>query len=103
MEKLWTTTEAAKFLGVDEAGVQQLVKDGKLTGYKLGGQFVRFQPEQVRALKSQGLAQSRPAAVAGAVPKARWRQKLQDVWYFYDFYLLSFALLAVIVVYLIAS
>ncbi len=51
MEKLWTTAEAAQYLGITEVDVEQLVREGKLTGYKLGGQFLRFRPNQVEELK----------------------------------------------------
>ncbi|MBI1992278.1 MAG: helix-turn-helix domain-containing protein [Candidatus Omnitrophica bacterium] len=102
MEKLWTTSEVAKFLDVAEVDVEQLVRQGKLTGYKLGGQFLRFRPEQVEALK--GTLQFRPA---GAKPtgnrQGSWFDRLRDFLYFYDFYVVSATLLAAMVVYLIVS
>lgn len=105
MEKLWTTSEAATFLGVQEADIERLVKDGKLTGYKLAGQFVRFKPDQVKALKASGAVRvAAPAAVAVAAPSGEpWQDRLRDLWYFYDFYLLSFVLLAALVIYLISA
>ena len=102
MEKLWTTAEAAQFLGITDVDVEALVRQGTLTGYKLGGQFLRFRPDQVAALKGQ--LKIRPAAsrpVAGQ--KGPWLRSLQDVLYFYDFYIVSAACLAVLMVYLIAS
>ena len=101
MEKLWTTAEAAQFLGVNEADVEELVKQGKLTGYKLGGQFLRFRPDQVQGLKRGVPVQG--AAAAEVVPREAWRASLRDFLYFYDFYLISALCLAVVVVYLIAS
>ena len=102
MEKLWTTHEVAQFLGVTELDVEQLVEQGKLTGYKLGGQFLRFRPEQVQTLKGTLTFRSN----AG---KPVWRrtdslsQQVRDFFYFYDFYLVSASFLAVLVIYLIAS
>ena len=102
MEKLWTTAEAAQYLGVTEADVEDLVQQGKLTGYKLGGQFTRFRPDQVQALK--GMVKLRPAAGRPA-----WSQKdplghhVKDFLYFYDFYLASAFFLAALIVYLIAA
>ena len=101
MEKLWTTSEAAEFLGIDELDVEQLVKDGKLTGYKLGGQFLRLRPEQVKQLKAQGLTPSGAGRSARAASGELWHEKLRDAWYFYDFYVVSFVLLAGLVIYLI--
>ena len=98
MEKLWTMGEVASFLGIEEAEVERLVQEGRLTGYKLGGQFLRFRPDQVESLK--GTLQF----PAGTRPKARrrlpWFTDMREFLYFYDFYVVSASLLAVAVVYL---
>lgn len=102
MEKLWTTTEVARYLKVREQDVEQLVHEGKLTGYKLGGKFLRFRPDQVQGLK--GVIQPRSEQdIASAVPVEPWQAKLREALYFYDFYLLSAVLLASVLIYLIAS
>ena len=101
MEKLWTTAEVAKCLGIPEADVEGLVQQGRLTGYKLGGQFLRFRPDQVQTLKRTVPVKS-SAAPNGSGPDP-WRASLGDFLYFYDFYLVSALCLAVVVVYLIAS
>lgn len=102
MEKLWTTAEVARFLGVTETDVEGLVKQGRLTGYKLGGEFLRFRPDQVQTLK-----QAAPAIPAAAAPDGQpqepWRASVGDFLYFYDFYLVSAFCLAIVVVYLIAA
>jgi len=103
MEKLWTTSEVAQYLGLTESEVEGLVRDGKLTGYKLGGKFLRFRPEQVQALKpTLSIQRTAPVqvAMAGAVS---WPERLRDFLYFYDLYVVSFVLLAGLVVYLVAS
>ena len=102
MEKLWTTQEVARFLGIEEVDVEQLVRDGKLTGYKLGGQFVRFQPAQVKALHST-LRLRRTGAKRAGVRHEPWFARMRDTLYFYDFYLVSATLLAVLLVYLLVS
>ncbi len=102
MEKLWTTTEVAHYLGINDVDVEQLVREGKLTGYKLGGEFLRFRPDQVEALK--GKIRFRPSAhQSSAILTDSWPRQLRDFFYFYDFYLASATLLAVLVIYLIAS
>ena len=103
MEKLWTTAEVARYLGIDEGDVEQLVREGKLTGYKLGGKFLRFTPSQVEALK--GTIRIEPAAGQTALRDAGSGgvHSLQEFLYFYDFYVISAALLAVLVIYLIAT
>jgi len=101
MEKLWTTAEVAQFLGIGDVDVEQLVREGKLTGYKLGGQFLRFRPDQVEALKNS--MRFRRAAEAAAVPaRDSWLQQAVDFLYFYDFYVISAGLLAMLIIYLIA-
>ena len=102
MEKLWTTSEVAKFLGISDIDVEQLIQQGKLTGYKLGGEFLRFRPDQVKALKAT--MRFRRSTTVSVVPAgASWPQQVRDFFYFYDFYLVSAGLLAVLVVYLIAT
>ena len=101
MQKLWTTNEAAQFLGITELDVEDLVRQGKLTGYKLGGQFLRFRPEQVEALK--GTVRPRVSGKPAWRGRDRWPQQAKDFFYFYDFYVISASFLAVLVIYLIAS
>ena len=102
MEKLWTTAEAAQYLGITEADLEELVRQGKLTGYKLGGQFTRFRPDQVQALK--GMIKLRPSGGKGAsTRKDPLRNHVKDFLYFYDFYLASAFFLAALIVYLIAA
>ena len=102
MEKLWTTAEAAQCLGINEVDVEGLVRQGLLTGYRLGGKFLRFRPDQVAALKGQ--LRVRPNTNTGVARRnGSWFHALQDFLYFNDFYIVSASCLAVLVVYLIAS
>lgn len=102
MEKLWTTAEAAEYLGIQEVDVEQLVKEGKLNGYKLGGQFLRFRPDQVVALK--GTIRFRPNTKKMLGTRtAPWYYQLRDFFYFYDFYIVSVSLVAMLVIYLMVS
>lgn len=103
MEKLWTTTEVAKYLGVSEEEVEGLVREGRLTGYKLGGQFLRFRPDQVQGLRGQ-LGRRRPQGVPGTTAQPMiWQERVRDFIYFYDFYILSFLLLIGVMIYLMSS
>jgi len=108
MEKLWTTAEAAQYLGVTEDDVERLVRSGQLTAHKLGGQFLRFQPDQVKALKPAQLeaasrASASPTAVGAAAPASPWQARVRDFLYFNDLYLMSAGLLAGLVVYLLIA
>jgi excisionase family DNA binding protein len=101
MEKLWTTQEVAQCLGIEEADVEQLMRQGKLTAYRLGGQFLRFKPGQVEALK--GTLRFRRRSLTQTRPGESWVTRLRDLVYFYDFYVVSASLLAALVVYLVVS
>lgn len=103
MEKLWTTNEVAQCLGIRETDVEQLVKEGKLTGYKLGGQFLRFRPDQVEALKATVKPRDPEEVAEAPPPKDSVGAQFIDFIYYYDFYLVSAALLAAMVSYLIAT
>ena len=100
MEKLWTTAEVATCLGISEGEVEQLVREGRLTGYKLGGQFLRFQPEQVKGL--QGKLSARRVSGAGGAQalKLGWQARARDFFYLYDFYILSALLFVGVMLYL---
>ena len=102
MEKLWTTAEAAQFLGINDVDVEELVRQGTLTGYRLGGKFLRFRPDQVTTLKGQLRGRPNTNTVI-ARRGGSWFDTLQDFLYFNDFYIISASCLAVLVVYLIAS
>jgi len=102
MEKLWTMREAAAALGVTERDVEQLVREGKLTGYQLGGQFLRFRPSQVESLKGQ-IAFRRQVGRPAQDTSRTWLNRVKDFLYFHDFYIVSGALLALLMVYLMVS
>jgi excisionase family DNA binding protein len=102
MEKLWTTVEVARRLNVTEDDVEQLVREGRLTGYRLGGRFLRFRPDEVDALKRTVPPRPRAARPDRSGPQP-WSALVREFVYGYDFYLVSAALLAVLVLYLIAS
>ena len=103
MEKLWTSSEVARFLGIEEEDVEQLVRQGLLIGYKLGGQFVRFRPSQVEAVKGTLRTPSQVDRRRGRRSGLVWAERLREFLYFYDFYLVSATLLAAMAVYLMVA
>ena len=102
MEKLWTAAEAARYLDINESDGEGMVRDGKLTGYQLGGQYLRFRPDQVKSLKGKVSLRQARAAAPSEHPES-WSQQVREFVYFYDFYLVSAVLMAALVVYLIAA
>lgn len=102
MEKLWTAAEAARWLGITEQEVEGFVRQGKLTGYQLGGRYLRVRPDEVKGLRGNVRASPTPARTSRGAAGA-WRERLRQFVYFYDFYIVSAALLAALVVYLVAA
>jgi excisionase family DNA binding protein len=99
MEKLWTTSETAQFLGIHELDVEELVRQGVLTGYRLGGQFLRFRPDEVAALKGR----LPPVSRHEDSHRQSWLEHLKEFVYFYDFYVVSVTCLAALIIYLLAA
>lgn len=102
MEKLWTTSEVAKYLGIHETEIARLIREGKLSAYKLGGRFLRFRPDHVQQLKCTFRETTADVAVLNP-PRVSWLQHIYEFVYFYDFYIVSCVLLASLALYLIIS
>ena len=94
--------DAARYLGLSERDVEQLVREGRLKAQTLGGRFVRFDPEQVKQLKPALPVPAHPAVASKALPVA-WLDRAVDFLYFYDFYLISFLFLMGVAVYLMST
>ena len=110
MEKLWTTAEAAQYLGVSEEEVERLVRSGRLAGHRLGGQFLRFNPDDVKTLKllqAETAPKVPPTSVGvggvATVPPTPWQERVGDFLYFNDLYLISAGLLVGLVMYLLIA
>lgn len=83
-EKLLTTEEVSSLLGISEEEVKRLARKAELPAYQVGGRFLRFRKEQIKALGrdvAPGLPESGPGA-----PSA---DKVLDFLYFNDFYVIS--------------
>ena len=101
MEKLWTIADVASYCGISEAAVEQFVEEGKLTGQLLGGDYLRFQPEEIKSLKPQ---LAKWSSGKDAPPSASsWQEQARDLVYFYDLYLISGLLLLILIFYLMLT
>ena len=124
-EKLMTIREVAKYLEITEEEVKKLVDDGEIMAYKIGGSFLRFRKEQVDAVKEEiDEVEAKEPEHAKAVhdPKARKThaisdlereikrrepavsrydytplERLRDFFYFNDFYIISFVVIAALI------
>ena len=103
MEKLWTVADVATYCGISESTVEQFVEEGKLTGQLLGGHFLRFQPDEIKSLKSQLAKMKMSQKKDAPQPMALWQEQVRDFVYFYDLYLISGALLLILIFYLMLA
>ena len=91
--KLITVREAAKELGIDEQEVIDLAEDGKIPAYKIGGVYLRFKPEQVQEAKRRlGKIIKKQSA------KISFAERLEDFFYFNDFYILSLLIIIALLI-----
>lgn len=90
---LLTEEEVRSYLKLDPSEVQQLMRRGKLTAYRVGGSFVRYRKEEVIALKS-----GRKYQLPDRFDQS-WFDRLRDLWHFYSLYILLSILVVLLVVY----
>ncbi len=93
-DKLLDVGEAAQFLGVTEQDVKNLVKNGALDAYQIGGMFLRFKLTQLQNFKNtshshQGKFNQRKQPL--------YAENLKDFFYFNDFYIIAVLLVAFMV------
>ena len=101
--------ETAEILEVSQQDVHQLIQDRKLTAFKIGDAYLRFQKDQVYGLEAKNRinAELFPESRmlhhnVSTIKQATFIEKIRDYFYFNDFYILSFLVLAALL-YLILS
>lgn len=124
-EKLLTIKEVADYLKISEEEVKRLVDAGEIPAYRIGDTFLRFRKEQLDAVRNEiseveaEEAAAHPAPVTGRPahpghpytdlekdikrkePAIRQfdytlTERISDFFYFNDFYILSFIIIAVL-------
>jgi excisionase family DNA binding protein len=92
-EKLLTVREVAVLLNISEREVMNLAESGTIPAYKVGGVYLRFKKDQVTEyLKSKQVNGPKLAAVNSN----SLQDKISDFLYFNDFYILSIAIIALL-------
>jgi excisionase family DNA binding protein len=117
-EKLWTLEELASYLKVNPDIIVKLVDDGTITAYKVGGEYLRFRKDQVDMAAAEIKEHLAKEAAPEGFSQARLKVKelhrrigkgarnsfldgVLDFFYFYDFYILAFGLIAVLIMVII--
>ena len=83
-EKLLTTREASRILGVSESDIIEMTKRGKLPHYKVAGEFLRFKKGEVLNVKDDIQKKFN-------LKKHRitFGERVREFFYFNDFYIIS--------------
>lgn len=124
-------SEVAVYLGVSEEEVKRLVDIGEIPAYKIGDSFLRFRKEQVDAVKREiddvekkderridvkldakghpthPYSDKEKEAVVRTPPAKRFdytvAERIQDLIYYNDFYILSAIVIAVMLIIILRS
>lgn len=121
-EKLLSIKEVADYLKISEEEVKRLVDSGEIPAYRIGDTFLRFRKEQIDAIRSEideieadEPVPHKPAPdITGHIPHPytdlekdikrkepstrqydyTFAERIKDFFYFNDFYILSFVIIA---------
>lgn len=94
-EKLLTVRDVSLILGISEKEVLDLVENDRLAAYKVGGVYLRFKRQQVEEFKNSFVL------FGPKIPsrqKRSFKDKISDLFYFYDFYILAILIIALMLV-----
>ena len=94
-EGLLTEEEVKSYLKVDSPTIEQFIRRGKLTAYRVGGSFVRYRKDQVIALKS-----GQKFRIPDQLERS-WFDKIRDFVNFNSIYFLLSILVILLAVYFI--
>ncbi|MEA3328894.1 MAG: helix-turn-helix domain-containing protein [Candidatus Omnitrophota bacterium] len=109
--------EAASSLNLNPGELEILVKSGKIEAYKIAGVYLRFKQDDISAFKStlvqrntkpgQKLVQKKPMRKLTresmldnelSLKNASLLEKIQDFWYFNNFYIISLGVMIFLIV-----
>lgn len=96
-EKLLTVREVSILLNISEKEVMDLAQAGVIPAYKVGGVFLRFKKEQIHDYQRSAHPSLAKSKVSVSKP-ASLQEKISDFLYFYDFYILSGALILLLLI-----
>ena len=116
-EKLLTLQELSDHLHVSEDKINSLVKEGVISAYKIGGEILRFRIEQIDAIKAEidaRVSDSDRINISETRKNVKERMKgfkkrssstvserIADFFYFNDFYIVSGAIIIILLIFII--
>ncbi len=93
-EKLLTIRDVSIILGVSEKEVIDLAETGQIPAYKIGGIYLRFKRQQIDEFRKRRNPAS--SLQKASLEKYSLKEKIDDFFYFNDFYILSAVLILLI-------
>lgn len=96
-EKLLNVKEVCRELGISEEDLRKLVGRGEIPAYRLGGTILRFRKDQIDKVKSRGIPKVAKEEALSTTQDSRI-EKLKDLLYFNDFYIISAIIIAILLI-----
>ena len=94
-EKLLNIRDVAIILGVSEKEIIELAESGRIPAYKIGGVYLRFKRQQIDDFRK---SLKHHAAKGAPHAKHPFGERIEDFFYFNDFYILSILVILLIIV-----
>jgi hypothetical protein len=85
-------TEVLNYLGCDSKAIDRLIRKKQLTLYKIGGQYERFDKEEVIRIRLK-------TPLKAPRPNRTLKEQVIDFWHYNNFYIVTFAVLTGIIFY----
>lgn len=93
INKLLNEKEAAEYLGISQSQLENMVRKKKLSAYKIGGEFLRFDPKELDRFKAVRLNNIPAAKVRVRHPLSN---RVKDYLYYNDFYIIVAILILIL-------
>ena len=88
MKKFLTPKEAADYLKISEEELSKIVDKGKIPSYKIGGVYTRFSVDELDSYSDKAFSK---VGTGGSRP---YIDNIKDFFYFNDFYIYAFFMIA---------
>ncbi len=116
LKKMLTLKELSEYLGLSEEKITMLVEQKVISAYKIGGELLRFQKDQIDATRTEieSYVRKEHSTACPAEKTDKKKEKLKipvfktgegtfldtvsDFFYFNDFYLISGILISILLV-----
>ncbi|MFH1395706.1 MAG: excisionase family DNA-binding protein [Candidatus Omnitrophota bacterium] len=116
-KKLMTAQELSDYLSLKEDQISMLVEEGVIPAYKIAGELLRFQKDQIDAIRSEIEFRIRtgkknvnvkpsvrkkvqPNPLDGDIEANSFKDSISDFFYFNDFYIVSAVVIVLLLIFI---